>query len=586
MLARVLAGFIRRNCAASPPPSTRDREWLFAEARALFSADNFGAAEELLRELLRNGESDAEAHRLLGTVLGASGRTDEAREVLERARSLDPDNADGLVLLGHAYRFSGRFADAEGCYRHALAMDPSTRAAAFGVANCAESAGLSEAAKSGYVALLEPPAFVPALYALIGLLLRLGRVEEAKLACTGVLRGEPEHGAAQACLGFLLLNRELNAQEALEHFEHALQAGYRDQEILANRDVARGIVFQDLGQLDAAVASYDAALLERPDYPLARFHRSLALLLRGEFGRGWPDYEARLMSEAALPPPKELPRWKGEDLSESTLLVYGEQGIGDEIMFASCLPDLVHKCPKVVLACAAKLEPIMRRSFPQVNVLSLEAARRGGGEEFLEQATVMSAIGSLPHYLRPTLAHFPRHNGYLRADPVLVARYRERLQALGPGPKVGISWRGGSVQSRKALRSLGRDQVAAILGISGIRFISLQYDSVGAEPEIGDVVRSGRLMHWSNALDDYDHTAALVSCLDVVVSVCTAVIHLAGALGRPVWVLAPFSPEWRYGISGPRMPWYPSAEVIRQHTRGDWSPVIEVVCTRLQASLI
>ena len=125
--------------------------------------------------------------------------------------------------------------------------------------------------------------------------------------------------------------------------------------------------------------------------------------------------------------------------------------------------------------------------------------------------------------------------------------------------------------------------MAKILAVSGVQFINLQYDSAGDEAGIAQAVRSSRFAHWPEALSDYEHTAALVNCLDVCVSVCTAVIHLAGALGRPVCVMAPFSPEWRYGISGERMTWYPSVEVIRQRNRGDWGTVLEVVSARLQA---
>jgi tetratricopeptide (TPR) repeat protein len=583
MLARMIAGLIRSKRPWVTWLGGRDREKLLVDARKLISLDRFEGAEQVLRELVQNGEDDAEAHRLLGTVLGATGRTKEAQGVLEHAHRVDPCNLDGLILLGNAYRYSGRYAEAEGCYRHALELDPSSRVAGFGVAAIAESLGRDEPAIRGYGSLLNPPVFVPALHALIALLLRLGQVEQAKSACAEVLRREPNNGAAHAFFGFLLLNRELRAQDALVHFESALRAGYRDNEVLANHEVARGVVLQDEGQPDAAVERYDAALRIQPDYSLARFHRALVMLLRGEFERGWLDYEARLMSGLKRLPPRELPRWKGESLPATTLLVYGEQGIGDEIMFASCLPDLVRRCPNIVLTCATKLVRIMRRSFPQIDILSSEEVCAGVGKDLLARASLMSPIGSLPLYLRPTVAHFPAHSGYLLADPVLVAKYRERLQSLGPGPKIGFSWRGGTVQSRRGLRSLGQDQIAALLHTTGMHFVNLQYDSAGNEPEISEATISGRLIHWPDALEDYDHTAALVSCLDGVASVCTAVIHLAGALGRPVWVMAPHVPEWRYGISGPRMPWYPAAEVIRQPFRGEWAPVIAIVRARLQA---
>jgi tetratricopeptide (TPR) repeat protein len=579
MLVRMLREMIHGARSAASSAFDGPLNQTIEEAKAMVTAGNLTGAESRLRQAVRTWSNSASAHWLLGSVLGASGRLNEAERVLEHALTMEPNNVAALTDLGNVYHQLGRLTDAERLYRRALDIDPASRAVRLSLAHIDESYGRDEAAKRALISLLEPPAFDPALQVLIRLLDRLGQSEEAKQVCVDVLSREPGHGAAQAALGFLLLKRDLKPEAALELFEGALQSGYRNEDVFSNR----GIALQDLGQLDAAVASYDAALRLQPDYQLARFHRALALLMRGEFATAWPDYESRLKSEVAVVPPRQLPRWGGEDLPGTTLLVYGEQGIGDEIMFASCLPDLIHRCPRIVLTCAAKLESIMRRSFPQIEIISADSTRERSAEGLLERASVTIAIGSLPLYLRPTSAHFPRHNGYLQADPDLVAHYRERLRALGPGPKVGISWRGGTRQSRQSLRTLGQEHLTAIFGTPGIQFINLQYDSAGVEPEIVEAVNSGRLTHWPEALRDYDHTAALVYCLDVVVSVCTAVIHLAGALGRPVWVMAPFSPEWRYGISGEEMPWYPAAKVIRQNIPGDWAPVIDTVHARLQA---
>jgi hypothetical protein len=336
-----------------------------------------------------------------------------------------------------------------------------------------------------------------------------------------------------------------------------------------------------MGCLEEAVASYETAIVMKPGYELARFHRSLALLMRGEFQRAWPDYELRQLSEDNPSPPRSLPVWNGEPIADGALLVYGEQGIGDEIMFASCIPDVLQRCPHVVLACTAKLESLFRRSFPEVEVMTLEQARDSAAVP-LASATRMIAIGSLPLHFRRDAAEFPTHRGYLHADPMLVAEYRERLAALGPELKIGISWRGGTDRSRRARRSVGLDRLQALLGLPGARFVNLQYDSGPADAALAPHLAEGSIVHWQEALDDYDRTAALVSSLDLVVSVCTAVIHLAGALGKPTLVMAPFSPEWRYGISGTGMPWYPSVRIFRQPADGEWSAVIQAIRERLK----
>jgi len=521
-------------------------------------------------------------HRALGSLLGRNGRLDLAREQFELALVLEPDHPEALTDLGNVHSLAGRYDEAEACYRSALALKPNDEAIGLNLALMQMRAGQHEPALDRLRGLVDASGTPQAVDALCNLLDRLGRSEEVLETCLRLLARQPGHGAAHAALGFVRLKREFRPREALEHFDHAFAAGYRNTHLLSNREIARGIALQDLGRLDEAIASYDEALVLTPDDPLARFHRSLALLTCGEFGRGWPDYEQRLVSEGRQLPPRQLPVWDGKPFREGKLLVYGEQGIGDEIMFASCLPDLLAQCPRVALVCNAKLEPIFRRSFPQAEVAAFESARDPAAP-LLADAQKMIPIGSLPLLYRCSRDRFPRHDGYLHADPALARAYRGRLDALGPGLKIGLSWRGGTDRSRRGLRSLDLDELAPVLGIPGARFINLQYDSREDEPGVAGPVAEGALVHWQDALDDYDRTAALVSSLDVVVSVCTAVIHLAGALGRPTLVMAPFSPEWRYGIAGHEMPWYPAARIERQNSPGDWTPVVSVVRERLLA---
>jgi hypothetical protein len=201
----------------------------------------------------------------------------------------------------------------------------------------------------------------------------------------------------------------------------------------------------------------------------------------------------------------------------------------------------------------------------------------------LPPADLQVYAGSLPRFLRPNLASFPAHRGYLRADPVKVARWRARLDDLGAGLKVGVSWRGGTAQTRGARRSLALADLAPLFAVPAVQFVSLQYDA--QDNEVDDYrSRSGYAVHhFAEAIADYDETAALVCALDLVVSVCTAIIHLGGALGKPVWVMAPMVPEWRYGIRGESMPWYPGNRVLRQATAGDWQGVIARAAGELAA---
>jgi hypothetical protein len=191
--------------------------------------------------------------------------------------------------------------------------------------------------------------------------------------------------------------------------------------------------------------------------------------------------------------------------------------------------------------------------------------------------------GRVPRFLRRGHGDFPRHQGYLKADPERVARWRERLDRIGPGLKVGIAWAGGVRKTRRALRSIPLEEWRPILETPGVRFASLQYTAdAGATVSALREQQRMRVEHWDEAISDYEETAALVCALDLVISVCTAVIHLGGALGRRVWVLAPFSPEWRYGFTGDTMPWYPSVRIFRQPAFGEWDPVISAAAAELR----
>lgn len=342
----------------------------------------------------------------------------------------------------------------------------------------------------------------------------------------------------------------------------------------------RGAALQELGKLDEALVEYERALALDPDFVHARYHRGLLRLLRGEFAQGWDDYELRradvhsaLHAGAAA---SVLPYWDGSTLDGRRILVRREQGLGDEIMFASLVPQLAAGAGQVLLECDPRLRRLFARSFPAIEVLD-DASQAAG------RADVEAGAASLARFLRRSTADFPRHSGYLQADPGRVAHWRQRLSALGDGPKIGISWTGGVRRTRRAVRSVPLQQWSPILQVPGTHFVSLQYTE-GAAGELAQAAaRDGiRAHHFPEAIADYEETAALVGALDLVVSVCTSVVHLAGALGRPAWVMAPLSPEWRYGFSGEAMPWYPSVRIFRQRAHAQWAPVIDAVAQALR----
>jgi tetratricopeptide (TPR) repeat protein len=528
----------------------------------------------LLNRVLRPREGDPRQLRESAKQAAERGEAPLARALLERALLLDSESPGAHSDLGNVHLLLGEDAEAERRYQAALALsaDYAPALANLGVlrARRGERAVALELFRR---AVRADPWSERAIEGLVGSLPDDKVPHEDIALMREIVARFPGHAGAHAALGRLYLRGAFDAAPALAALDRALQLGHRNADTLT----AHGVALQELGRIEDALAAYDAACTRDAQHVGARFHRAIALLTLGRFAEAWPDYELRLLSEDRPQRTFPFPRWQGEGLAGKTLLVYAEQGIGDEILFASCLPQIVAAAGHCVIDCAPKLATLFQRSFPTATV-------RGSYQTDPVDWAIPLAIdlqiptGSLPLHLRREGSRFPAHAGYLRAEPGKVARWRDRIRALGPGRAIGISWRGGTPRTRTERRSLALAELAPLLRLPGCHFVSLQYDRDVAG-EIGHFAAGAglRIHHWQEAIDDYDETAALATALDGIVSVCTAIVHLAGALGRPVWVLTPRVPEWRYGSLGEGMPWYPSVRLVRQTESGVWAPVVEAV---------
>jgi len=407
-------------------------------------------------------------------------------------------------------------------------------------------------------------------------LLGLGRADEAVTTLREALRLSPGHWEALHNLGLAELRRgELQAALAALGKAHALKPD--DVELNANYGYISALA-RDFERGERLLR--DAVALD-PSQRKPRRYLALYLLARGRFADGWDLTKEQPSREKlrAMGRPFEQPWWQGEALAGRSILVWADQGLGDEIMFANPVPDLVAMGARVVLECAPRLERLFARSFPQLTVVP----RGQAGLARIERAApeLQMRMSGLPVYLRRSREAFPRHRGYLRAAPERVAYWQSRLAALGPGAKIGVSWAGGTPRTGKARRSTTLEDWLPVLRVPGVRYVSLQYTDCRADLARLRESHGIELVHWQEAIDDYDETAALVTALDAVASVCTAVIHLAGALGRPTHVLVPWWPAWRYLFDGEEMPWYPSVRLVRQEQPNDWSAPIN----RLAAGL-
>lgn len=509
-----------------------------------------------------------------GLALARAGRNEEALASFERAVAARHDDVEALVGQAQTHRELGHLEDAADCFELALAFSPEHLPALLGFARLRREAGDCDGAQVllEHAARAAPRSAEP--YFELGLTHNRGGNTRAALAAyERALELAPDHVAACINAGLIQLAQLGNPGSAQRYFERAVAL----QPDLVEAQANLGLALQEQGEFEAARAHYDRLIEAYPGVAEYRWNRGIARLSAGDFAHGWDDYEAR--NER---PGKSVARhfplapWTGGALGGRDILIYGEQGLGDEVMFASCVPDVLRQARGVVIECDTRLASVFQRSFPTAHV---HGAPRDAGRVWLKafpELSVQVACGSLPRFLRRNAADFPQHRGYLVADRARVTDWKSRLAGSSGTLNVGLSWRGGTRKTREELRSLTFAQCLPWLTARNCRFVCLQRgdctEEVAAAKQLGIA-----LDWWPEALQDMDELAALIAALDLVISVPNTNVHLAGALGQPCWIPLSNAPEWRYGWRGETMPWYPSAQLFRQTKPRDWTSVISRV---------
>ncbi len=517
-------------------------EQLYQEGARHFAAGRFAEAEATLARALEHRHDHAAALLLQSAVYQKQGRLEDAVDSLVLATHFEPDFAEAHFRLGVLAVRQGHHGEAIAAYDRAIAAD----------------AGYAEAYNARGAARLEA-----------------GDLEAAVSDFRRAIELKPDLAAAHSNLGCVLITQVDQFEEGAAHIETAWGLAPHNRDVQVNW----AMLLQLRGHLPESLALWDRLVEDKTNVDHAKLNRALVRLKQGEFALGWADYESRKRVGKEHAPRKfPFPEWNGGPLADRTVLVYAEQGLGDQIMFASCVPDLARVAKHCVVECAPKLKALFTRSFSAATVVS---AREPKALQQIPAIDFHVALGSLPMHFRNSVEQFPAHHGYLRADPERVAAWRGRLDALPGALKVGISWRGGMKSTRRSVRSLPLEDWGPVLRAKDVDFVSLQYTECRDDLERLARESGIRVHHWQEAIDDYDETAALVSALDLVVSVQTAVVHLAGALGRPVWVMLPAVPEWRYLEIDGRMPWYPSMRQFRQIELGSWAPLTQQIAREL-----
>ena len=329
-------------------------------------------------------------------------------------------------------------------------------------------------------------------------------------------------------------------------------------------------ILRDLGRLDEARAAADTALRIAPAHPDARFALSFLDLLEGDWAAGWANYEFR-KGRTEMADPALSPQWRGEDLRGRTLLVYGEQGLGDSIQFVRFAGRLAEAGVRVAALLPAALMDLARAAFPAMRVLRV-------GED-IPPFDACCPLPSLPLYCGARAEALPGAAGYLAAPAERIAAWKARL-GEHDGPTVALSWAGNPGHPNDLNRSMELAELEPLLRVPGVRWLSLQKGEAAAALARR---RGGDVLDLGGELADLADTAAVIALADLTVSVDTAICHLAGALGRPVWTLLPFAPDWRWGLEGATTPWYDTMRLHRQAQPRAWAPVVAEAARDLAA---
>jgi tetratricopeptide (TPR) repeat protein len=569
-------------------------------ALALHQQGKLLEAGEIYRDILAKDPDQVDALSLMGVVMQAAGDLETAEALLSRATELAPDYFAPFANLGNVLQAAGRVDAAIDAFRHALELNPKSVETANNLASAMNEVGRFDAAlKASERALSLLPRFPEALVNKGNALLGLGQAEEAVAAYRKALKLAPGHGNALFNLGNALVDLE-RFEDAIEpyskavaqdqgnaekHFNlaNALMKADRLDQCLAPFETALALkpgyvdalcnfasALQALGRSADAVKLMQKALAFQPESPDLHWNLALAALQNGDYATGWSEYEWRWQTPTFADFRREFakPEWDGSALDGRTILVHTEQGFGDNLQFCRFVPMAAAAGGKVVLEC----RPQLQRLFETLDGVETCIALGDAPPPFEVHAPLMS----LPRIFGTTLETIPATIPYLAVPDGVAADPRI---AAADGIKIGLAWAGSPTRVDNHKRSVAFRDLVPLIGIDGISLFSLQVGD--ASEQLAGLNEPPAVTDLSLVFKDFADTAAAVAALDLVISVDTSVLHLAGALGKPAWGLMSQPTGFLWMDARTDSPWYPSIRLYRQPTPGDWSTVVAEVVADL-----
>lgn len=538
----------------------------FQTALAHHQAGRLAEAEAMYRQILASQPQHADTLHLLGVLAAGSGRSEEGVTLISRAIVLLPGVAVFHSNLAVSLRRLDRMAEAITHFRQALALDPRFADAHMNLGEALFALGeLDESIACSQRALALRPDFPEALDNLGNALAEKRRFTEALACHQRAVALAPQLASAHNDLGHSLMENG-RPEEAIVSFQRALAL----QPSLVRAQGNLAVTLAAMGRVDEALALYRQALAAQPDMAEIHWNYALLLLQLGQWEEGWREYEWR-WRYAGFPSRRRnfsAPQWDGTPAPGATILIHCEQGIGDAIQFMRYVPFVRERAnaARVIVECEASLARLLAQSGGWNAEI---VARDGWDGARLPAFDLHLPLLSLSLALKQ-FAPLAMTSACLRSDPQLRDAWRERLGA--DRFRVGLVWAGNSKHKGDRRRSLALDQLDPLLRVPGVEFINLQ---------VGTSEIPAGVCDFSRHIADFADTAALIAELDLVITVDTAVAHLAGALGAPVWTLLPFVSDWRWGLGRDDTVWYPTMRLFRQRTPGDWREVIERVAAAL-----
>ena len=566
-------------------------------------AGRLAEAERIYRQVLAQQPNHADALHLLGVLAGQAGRLDAGIELIRRSIRIKPDYAEAYDNLGNALKRKGHVDEAIAAYRQAIAIRPNYTEAYNNLGNALKGRGqLDEAIAAYRQAIALRPNFAEA-HSNLGIALKdKGQLDEAIAAYRQAIALRPNFPEAHSNLGIALKDKgqfdeaiaafrqaialNPNIPEAHSNLGNALHdRGQLDEAIVAYRQAIAlnpnvpgvhsnlGKALNDKGQLDEAIAVYRQAIALRPNFAGAHNNLSLALLARGDFQQGWEEFEWRLKCEDFPSHQRNLtqPQWDGCPLEGRTILLHTEQGFGDAIQFIRYLPVVAQRGGRIIIACQSQLQRLFLTMAGTCQIVT-------PGQP-LPAFDLHCPLLSLPRVFGTTLDNIPQIVPYLTPEPALAEAWSRTLGAPDGQLRVGLAWAGNPRFKWDRTRSVNLQQLAPFAAARGVKFYSLQKGPPGEQaknPPVGL-----ELVDLGPELNDFVDTAAVMSLMDLIITTDTSVPHLAGALGRSVWVMLQLVPDFRWLHDRTDSPWYPTMRLFRQPSRGDWDSVITRVVDAL-----